>query len=86
MPELDGTANEDPPPLFETLTTKQLEAIKVATAAGFFARPQEATAEEVAQRLAISRSTFLYHLRGAEHHLFQAAFDEFDESDTETEQ
>lgn len=59
------------PPALEPLSEKQLEAVRAATEAGFFARPQEATAEEVAEQLDVSRSTFLYHLRGAEEVVFE---------------
>lgn len=74
----------DLPPVFESLTAKQREAVRAATVAGFYARPQEATAEEVAERLDLSRSTFLYHLRGAEERIFQQAFDDAPEDNEES--
>jgi len=73
MTETGGESGGSPP-VFENLTEKQREAIREATAAGFYARPQQATAEEVAQRMDLSRSTFLYHLRGAEQKIFQEVF------------
>ena len=48
------------------LTDKQLEALRTALRMGFFDRPQRATANDVADLLDVSRSTFLHHLRGAE--------------------
>jgi predicted DNA binding protein len=70
-----GDESGDHRPVFESLTEKQLEAVREATTAGFYARPQQATAEEVAQRMGLSRSTFLYHLHGAEEKIFQAVFE-----------
>jgi predicted DNA binding protein len=65
-------SSEDLPPPFGSLSDKQWDAIRTATEMGFFQRPQQATAEEVATRLDITRSTFLYHLRAAEHQVFSA--------------
>ncbi|ESS06231.1 MAG: putative DNA binding protein [uncultured archaeon A07HB70] len=59
---------------FGGLTCKQKEALRAATCLGFFHRPQQANAGEVAKRLDISRSTFLYHLRMAERKVFIKAF------------
>lgn len=42
---------------------------------------KQATAEEVAEQLGVSRSTFLYHLRGAEERTFQRTFDDSAEVD-----
>jgi DNA-binding transcriptional ArsR family regulator len=50
----------------DVLTDKQLEALRTALRMGFFDRPQRATANEIADLLDVSRSTFLHHLRGAE--------------------
>ena len=52
--------------LSDVLTDKQLEALRTALRMGFFDRPQRATANDVADLLDVSRSTFLHHLRGAE--------------------
>ena len=50
----------------DVLTDKQLEALRTALRMGFFDRPQRATANDIADLLDVSRSTFLHHLRGAE--------------------
>lgn len=52
--------------LDEILTEKQREALEVAYLHGFFDRPQRRTAEEIADLLDVSRSTFLSHVRAAE--------------------
>jgi predicted DNA binding protein len=62
----------DMPPPFEGLTHKQWRALRAATDMGFFERPQQATAAEVAESLDVTRTTFLYHLRNAENHVFTA--------------
>lgn len=59
---------------FEGLTRKQEDALRAATLAGFFERPQEASATEVAETLGVSSSTFLHHLRNAERKVFADAF------------
>jgi predicted DNA binding protein len=58
------------------LTEKQLNALRTAYASGFFHRPQRATANEVADALGVSRTTFLHHLRAAERSLFERMFEE----------
>ncbi|MFB6295364.1 MAG: helix-turn-helix domain-containing protein [Halobacteriales archaeon] len=50
----------------ELLTEKQREALEAAYLNGFFDRPQRKTAEEIADLLGVSRSTFLSHVRAAE--------------------
>ncbi|MFB6296766.1 MAG: histidine kinase N-terminal 7TM domain-containing protein [Halobacteriales archaeon] len=50
----------------EILTEKQREALEVAYLNGFFDRPQGKTADEIADILGVSRSTFLSHVRTAE--------------------
>lgn len=52
--------------VLSNLSAQQREIVRVAVRDGFFERPQQATAEELAQQMGLSRSTFLYHLRGAE--------------------
>jgi predicted DNA binding protein len=52
------------------LTAKQEEALRTAVVAGFFDRPQRATASDVAELLDVSRSTALHHIRNAERQLF----------------
>jgi|APHM01.1.fsa_nt_gi PAS domain S-box len=70
----ERTVDSERTDLFEGLTCKQKEALRAATFLGFFHRPQQANAGEVAKRLDISRSTFLYHLRTAERKMFIKAF------------
>jgi PAS domain S-box-containing protein len=62
------------PAVFDSLTKKQERALRAAVVAGFFDRPQQATATEVADTLGVSRSTFLHHLRTAEQKVFSEAY------------
>lgn len=62
------------PARFGELTEKQEDALRAATLAGFFERPQQASAADIAETLGVSRSTFLYHLRNAERKVFEDAF------------
>jgi PAS domain S-box-containing protein len=70
----DRSVETNQPVAFESLTQKQEDALRAATLAGFFERPQRATAADVAQTLDVSQSTFLHHLRNAEHEVFQQTF------------
>lgn len=72
----EQTVEATRPALFESLTRKQAQALRAATLAGFFDRPQRATATEVAETLDVSRSTFLRHLRTAEQKVFETAFEQ----------
>lgn len=74
MVSQDGDALREPPSTFKSLNGKQERALQTATEMGFFDRPQDATANEVANRLGVSRSTFLYHLRGAEQKIFMSVY------------
>jgi len=67
---VDATASSP----FESLTVKQDQALRAATVAGFFERPQGSTAASIAETLGISQSTFLHHLRAAERKVFSEAF------------
>jgi predicted DNA binding protein/PAS domain-containing protein len=58
----------------EGLTPKQLETLKVATKLGFFERPQQATGEDVASAMGVSRTACLGHLRAAEQQVFSDLF------------
>ncbi len=58
-----------------SLTEKQAEALRTAYRAGYFERPREHSADEVADLLGVSRSTFLQHLRAAEAKTLSALFD-----------
>ena len=62
------------PSPFALLTVKQQQALRAATVAGFFERPQGSTAASIAETLGISQSTFLHHLRAAERKVFSEAF------------
>ncbi len=68
------TREYDYPAPADGLSDKQLEALRVATRMGFFERPQQATGEEVAAVLGVSRSTFLRHVRAAEQTVLDALF------------
>lgn len=57
------------------LTDRQYEIIEHALAAGYFEWPREATSEELAAELDISRATLLEHLRKAESKLLTDALD-----------
>jgi PAS domain S-box-containing protein len=59
----------------ETLTEKQLTALKAAYYNGFFDQPRNSSASEVADSLDVSHSTFLRHLRAAQKKVFEAQFD-----------
>lgn len=63
-------------PLSSDLTEKQLNALRTAYVSGFFNRPQQATANEVADMLDVSRTTFLHHLRAAERQIFESMLEE----------
>lgn len=77
-------AEESPVP-FGELTIKQEAALRAATVAGFFDRPQGATASEIADTLDVSRSTFLHHVRAAERKVFGDAFEVVDDAADEAE-
>jgi len=70
----ERAVDHDQAATFEGLTDKQEQAVRAATVAGFFDRPQGATASDVAEILDVSRSTFLHHLRAAERKVFGDAF------------
>ncbi len=58
--------------LFGDLTDKQLRALITALNNGYYHMPRSATAEEIAQRLGLPRTSFLDHLRKAENKVLQA--------------
>lgn len=57
------------------VTSAQEEALRAALAAGYFAVPKEATAEEVADDLGLSKSAFLERLRRGQAGLFEQLFE-----------
>ncbi|MGM0605090.1 MAG: PAS domain S-box protein [Halobacteriota archaeon] len=69
---------------FESLTGKQEQALRAATVAGFFERPQRSPAADIAETLGISQSTFLHHLRAAERKVFSETFDDSAESSVDS--
>jgi len=72
---IERSGSSDRVATFDILTQKQEEALRAATVAGFFERPQNATAHDVAEILGVSNSTVLQHLRAAEQKIFADAFD-----------
>lgn len=61
--------------LLESLTEKQLRALRVAYGSGYFAWPREVRAEELAEQLDIATPTFAEHLRAGERKVFGLIFD-----------
>lgn len=59
--------------LFGDLTGKQVKALLTALDHGYYNLPRSATAEEIARRLKIPRTSFTDHLRKAENKAIQAA-------------
>lgn len=60
-------------PSFETrlseLTSRQRQAYELARKRGYYEWPREASVQELADELGVSKTTFLEHLRSAENHL-----------------
>lgn len=57
------------------LTERQYEVMERALDAGYFEWPREITSEEIAEKMEISRTTFLEHLRKAESKLLSDALE-----------
>lgn len=55
--------------LFDGLTARQLEALRVALDNGYYDQPRGASVEELAARTTVARATFEEHLRKAENKL-----------------
>lgn len=55
--------------LFDGLTDRQLEALRVALDAGYFEQPRKATVEELAAKTTVARPTYEEHLRKAQNKL-----------------
>lgn len=74
--------------LTDTLTPKQLEALRVAYLSGYFGWPRQSTAAECADALGIAQPTFSQHIRVAQEKvfdgLFAGMFDDADPLATET--
>jgi len=60
--------------LLDPLTDKQLRALKVALAGGYYEWPRQSSATECADALGVSQPTFSQHLRKAESKLLTAVF------------
>lgn len=60
--------------LLDPLTDKQLRALKVALAGGYYDWPRQSSATECAEALGVSQPTFSQHLRRAESKLLTAVF------------
>jgi hypothetical protein len=60
----------------ESLTDRQLTALETAYRAGFFEWPHEASGDELADAMDVSRSTFHQHLHAAQRKILGAVFDE----------
>lgn len=59
----------------ESLTDRQLTALETAYQAGFFDWPHEASGDELADAMDVSRSTFHQHLHAAQRKIFGAILD-----------
>lgn len=57
------------------LTEKQSAALEAAIHHGYFERPREASASDIAERLEITHSTYLQHLRAGQRKLLQQLYD-----------
>lgn len=77
--EQERTVNNPQDRLQDSLggvTEKQLEALRMAYHSGYFEQPRENSANEVADGLGVSRSTFLQHLRAGQRKIFTSLFDD----------
>ena len=63
------------------LTPAQEESLRAAVELGYFTVPREANAEDVADRLGISKSAFIERLHRAQHGLFTQLFPDTDGAD-----
>ena len=71
----ERTIERERPSVVGALTIKEERALRVATAIGFFDRPQRATAADVADVLGVSRSTALKHVRSGERAVMAEVFE-----------
>jgi predicted DNA binding protein/putative methionine-R-sulfoxide reductase with GAF domain len=62
--------------LGDDLTDRQLETLKMAYHSGYFERPRQRTAEDIADALDVTSPTVSRHLREAERRVFSLLFDE----------
>jgi hypothetical protein len=61
--------------LYDRLTERQREVLRVAFEAGYYDWPRECTGEEMADTLGISSATFSEHIHAAERKLLTLAFE-----------
>lgn len=61
--------------LMTELTERQLRALRVAHAEGYFEWPRDARAADIAEQLGVATSTFGQHLRAAERKVFDVLFE-----------
>lgn len=64
--------------LKDELTDRQLDILKLAFRSGYFERPRDRTAEELADELDVSHPTVSRHLREAERRVFSLLFDDME--------
>ncbi|SEW27312.1 PAS domain S-box protein [Natrinema salifodinae] len=62
--------------LFDALTDRQLEVLRTAYFAGFFAWPRESTGEEIAAMLGVTQPTINRHLRISQQRLLAQLFED----------
>ena len=58
------------------VTDKQIQAMRMAYHSGYFDQPRGSSADEVADGIGVSRSTFLQHLRAGQRKVFRSLFDD----------
>lgn len=59
--------------LFETLTDRQLAALRIALENGYYEQPRRCSVSDLAERTTVARATFEEHLRKAENKLISNA-------------
>lgn len=59
----------------ESLTERQFEAVQMAYFGGFFEWPRDFSGEDLAEKMGVTQSTYLQHLRAGQKKFFSAFFD-----------
>ncbi len=80
----EAGASAAPSSLLDGLTPKQREALALAHREGYFEWPRRCSADELAERLGVSHTAFLGHLRKAEARIMDAAIAEVQRRAPET--
>lgn len=75
QPPLEGTPEDRVFVNRGRLTDRQLEVLEAAYEMGYFERPKEANATEIAERLGIAQSTLTEHLMAAQRKLLDDALE-----------